>query len=246
VWSCDSCGANVKSSVLCPICGAGQPGVDGAHLEMALRRDLIMEAHLGALAIWYRVGAVLGVVGALAIVVGLGAAASGLRNLDGGGAWGTGGALFAGALGWMAMLMVAVSAGSYVMGHYLARYVNAARVAAGVIAVLGLVLTVVRTGFTIYVVERAYDLYGGGRYGYGGPSLGGIIFWALVTIMWSIAVTWALLSRRSATVCTPEYRTIVARTRELKAPTFKSPFFVLPLVACSFVVLATLILISRF
>ena len=64
-----------------------------------------------------------------------------------------------------------------------------------------------------------------------GPSLGGPIVLFVLSTLWSGAIMLTLLSGRAAQVCSPAYRTIVARTASMKASMVKTPFFVVPLVA---------------
>jgi uncharacterized membrane protein len=53
----------------------------------------------------------------------------------------------------------------------------------------------------------------------------------ILTAIWSAAIVFTLLSGRAAQICAPAYRTIVARTAQMRASLVKTPFFVVPLVA---------------
>lgn len=239
MWSCETCGRPNKSNpLICETCGAAAPDADPGQVSLALQRDLPMEAHLRALALWYRVGAVLLVVGGVAFVWLFGWVGKALmsdRSLWAG--WHGPGAMWAGALGYVGTFLVAAAAGSWLLGHFLSRYANGARIAAGVLTLLGLVLGTMQLAMTAMMFNRLTALYGDS--GLAGPSLAGPVAKFILSTLWMISIAWTLWSRRAAQVCAPAYRTIVARTAELQAPMAKSPFFIIPLVG---LILVTLML----
>jgi len=51
-----------------------------------------------------------------------------------------------------------------------------------------------------------------------------------LSVGWCAAILFTLLSGRARQVCEPTYRTIVARTAQMRASLMKTPFFVVPLV----------------
>jgi hypothetical protein len=242
MWSCDTCGRPNKSNpIICETCGAAAPGADESQVSLALQRDLSMEAHLRALAFWYRVGAVLMVVFGVALV--------GLTGFIGSAFLGESplhrsGAMFAGVLGYMMTFMLAAAAGSWVLGHFLSRFANGARLAAAILTLVSLGLVGVRFVLTAVLYSRMSSLYGDNMY-FARPSLAGPIASFLLSTIWMIAIAWTLFSSRAAQVCAPTYRTIVARTATMKAPMVKSPFFVIPLVGTILVVLMSLMLFAR-
>ncbi|HEY1585708.1 MAG TPA: hypothetical protein VGH63_08465, partial [Polyangia bacterium] len=126
MWSCDTCGRpNHRNPLICGTCGAAAPDASPDQVALALQRDVAMESHFRGLAFWYRVGAIVFGVGFLAMFGVVGGALMGLNSsLHGSNA------LVASAFGYVAMFVVAFAAGSYVLGHYLARFTNGARIAA--------------------------------------------------------------------------------------------------------------------
>jgi hypothetical protein len=241
VWSCDTCGRPTKSNpLICDTCGAAAPGADPVHVSLALQRDLRMEAHLSALAFWYRVGAV------LMVVLGFGflGVFGWLGRLAVGGPWRGPGALWAGTLGYVATLVLAAAAAIWLLGHFLARFVNGARIAAAVLSVVSLATMAVRFVLTAIAYSRIADLYTGDVY-LARPSLVGPVASFVLATAWMLVITWTLFSGRAAQVCAPTYRTIVARTAELKAPMIKSPFFLVPLAVIVVVALMIVMVLIR-
>jgi hypothetical protein len=232
VWSCDQCHKNVTSNpLICDACGAAAPGADPDTVAIALQRDLAIEAHLRALALWHRIGAVLVAVIAIAVMVQSGIVASRLSAEglgDAVGLW------LSGATVWVCSIVLAMCAGSYVLGHFLARYVDAARIVAGVLAVIELVLAVVRTCGSLALQSHRYSPYG--------SSSAGTILAFLLNVVWTSCVAWVLLSSRAAHVCRPQYRTLVARTPALQPPTYRSPFFLIPTIVVALALLIALLL----
>jgi hypothetical protein len=227
MWSCDTCGRpNRHNPIICETCGAAAPGASNDQVTMALQRDLAMESHLRGLAFWYRVGAVVFGGGFLAMFGMVGGALLGTgSSLHGANA------LWASAFGYVAMFVVALAAGSYILGHYLGRFANAARIVAAVLTLVGLAVGIVRFVVTCVVLSRLSDLYGDAGYYSARPSLAGPIAMFVLSMLWTGAIAFTLFSGRAAAVCAPAYRTIVARTATMKASMVKTPFFVVPLVA---------------
>jgi hypothetical protein len=228
VWSCDTCGRpNHRNPLICSTCGASAPGADPDQVSLALQRDLAMESHLRALGFWYRLGAVLAGVGFLAL---FGVAGRALLGLSSSSLRGTG-ALWASAFGYIALFVVALAAGSYVLGHFLGRFANGARLAAGILTIVSLAFGLLRFVVTCIAYSRLSDLYGDAGMLYDRPSLAAPIAMFMLSTLWSGAIVFTLLSGRAAAVCSPAYRTVVARTASMKASLVKTPFFVVPLVA---------------
>ena len=225
MWSCDTCGRpNHRNPLICETCGAAAPGADADQVNLALQRDLAMESHLRGLAFWYRIGAVVFGVGFLALfgLVGGALVSSPLHGS---------GALMASAFGYVAMFVVAAAAGSYVLGHYLGRFANGARLAAAILSIVGLAFTLLRFVVTCVAYSRLSALYGDSSlFADAQPSLMGPIVMFVLSALWSGAIILTLFSGRAAQVCSPAYRTIVARTAAMKASMVKTPFFVVPLV----------------
>ncbi len=219
-WSCDNCHVVVKNDLICTRCGSAAAGADPQLVGLALQRDRLMEAHLSALALWYRIGAVLGVLFAVLLLV------KG-RALLGGEDFGS---RLGDALTVIAGIAIAGCALSFVLGHFLSRYANWARVTAGVFAALTLAMQILgfASGLIQYASSRDIDM-GGFSY-QTGPSLLQVLIPGLLGIAWWSGVTWALLSRRSAHICDEGYRQLVAATSSLRPPTFRSPFFMIPLI----------------
>ena len=131
----------------------------------------------------------------------------------------------------VAMFVIAAAAGSYVLGHYLGRFANGARIAAAILSIVGLAFTLLRFVVTCIAYSRFSSIYGDSGLYDMRPSLAGPIAMFVLSTIWSGAIIFTLLSGRAAAVCAPAYRTIVARTATMKASMVKTPFFVIPLVA---------------
>ena len=248
MWSCDTCGRpNHRNPLICETCGAAAPGADAAEVALALQRDLAMESHLRGLAFWYRAGAVVFGAAFLALfalvcvplvgvplIGGTLAGVSSLSSLHGANA------LWAGALGYVVMFVLVSVAGSYVLGHYLGRFANGARLAAAILTIVSLALGLVRFVVTCVAYSRLSALYGDAGFLDARPSLAGPIAMFVLSAIWSGAMIVTLLSARAAQVCAPAYRTLVARTASMKASMVKTPFFVVPLVV---IILAALVVL---
>ena len=239
MWSCDTCGRpNHHNPLICETCSAAAPGASADQVSLALQRDLAMESHLRGLAFWYRVGAVVFGVGFLAIFALVGGTLLGIGStLGGGSALHGSSALWASAFGYVAMFVLAIAAGSFVLGHYLGRFANGARIAAAVLTIVSLAVSVLRFVVTCVAYSKLSDLYGDAGYFSDRPSLAGPIAMFVLSAIWSGAIIFTLFSGRAAAVCTPAYRTIVARTATMKASMVKTPFFVVPLVVTILVAL---------
>ena len=236
MWSCDTCGRpNHHNPLICETCGAAAPGADPAQVSLALQRDLTMESHLRALGFWHRLGAIVFGAGFLALFGIAGGALLGMRSSLHGSS-----ALWASAFGYVAMFVVALAVGSYVLGHFLGRFANGARLAAGILTIVSLAFGVLRFVVTCIAYSKLSDLYGDAGLSYARPSLAGPIAMFLLSTIWSGAIVFTLLSGRAAAVCSPAYRTIVARTASMKASLVKTPFFVVPLVATILVAMMAL------
>jgi hypothetical protein len=242
-WSCDSCGRSVTSNpIMCDLCGSAAPGADPTKVALGGQRDLIMEAHLRALAIWQRVGGVLLGVAAVWLV-----GTSMLTSHEGA----FGGTLAAVAM-FGAVFCLVLAAGSFVIGHFLARYSNVARIIAGVLTALSAAMQLLRTGALLFMssgsrYDGGYGDYNYPRHSYyysysSGPS-GILIVVSLVALIWMIALLWVLFNARSSKICSDRYRDLVAKTPELRPPTFKSPFFVIPAALSGFMILLAMVVI---
>ncbi len=195
-WVCRACSNTIEDEAqVCTVCGAARPRA-GSLRGAAASRDWGMEAHLRALAIWYRLG------GVLAVIVAL------IFGFKGGGAMSGAGPLAQLGIA-LAVLMGLLGAAYCVLGELLARYWNAARI--------------ISAGLTI--LQMVGNLYSMVSAPGGGSIVGG-----LIGLAWYGAIAWALLNGRSSAICTAGYRDLVARSPSLKPPTFKSPFFWIPLV----------------
>ena len=237
VWSCDTCGRpNHRNPLICETCGAAAPNASADQVNLALQRDLAMESHFRGLAFWYRLGAVLLAVSGLAML-------GFMWSLQHGAVFDPtvrSSSLVAGLVGWASMLMLAAVVGSYVLGHYLARFSNGARLAAGILTIVSLAFSLLKFVLTAIAYSKIGDLYAGDAYYDMRPSLAGPIVSLILTTIWSVAMIFTLLSGRAAAICAPTYRTIVARTAQMKASMVKTPFFVVPLVVTILIALFAL------
>ncbi len=216
---CPFCAETIQAAAkVCPFCKSDLAPGAARRRERAddeSRRDLDMEGHLRAIALWYRIG------GVLIAVAGL-VAAFALPALMGGKA----GAAGAGCVVAVLIGMVGLGAGSYAIGHFLWKYSNAARIVAAVLTILGMLSN---------VIQVAGPAMGAGRPGQGAADMIG----GLIGIGWSIALLWALFNARSAAICTPPYASSVMRTPHLQPSALGSPFFWMPfLIAVIFVAIA--------
>ena len=108
-----------------------------------------------------------------------------------------------------------------------------ARITAGVLTILGLGANVLRACGGVALVGAVQTYAAVGAAG----SMMGTVFGALLSIAWSSAMLWALFSSRSAQICTPRYREVMARTAHLRPRTFASPFFWVPFIGIALMVM---------
>jgi hypothetical protein len=111
--------------------------------------------------------------------------------------------------------------GSLLIGRYLNRYSNVARVIAGAFGAFGLALNVISTLSTVFQASRGVTptwmaLFSSANLAFGS--------------LWSGAHLWALFNQRAAVICTPGYRALIARKPMEQPKTYSSPFFWLPFV----------------
>ncbi len=235
-WICD-CGQTVAAeAIICPNCGAGAAGADPHLVNLALQRDKVMEGHLQALALWQRLG------GGLAAIAGIWLLVAGNNNRHGGDL----GGMISAAATMTGVILLLSGAVSYLLGHFLARYANWARITAGVFATLALTLFVVMLALGLYAIATA-PVIRSPYYLDSGPSVFGVLGRAAITVSWFAAVTWAYLNSRAWTICSPSYHDVIAATPTVKPATWKSLFFVVPcvLLAISLGLAAILFLSGR-
>lgn len=203
--ACPYCAETIKAAArICPFCKtdlARPGGVRRNPAGDANPRDLKMEGHLRALALWYRIGGLLcAVVGLIMLVVGAGSGRMGGAEV-----------------GCIMAVMVGMGALLFVLGHFLGKLSNGVRIACGVLTILGMVMN---------LLSLAVGAGGGPG---GGAAAGGNALGVLFSLGWSSACLWAFFNGRAAAVCTPAYVDNMARTPQLKSATFSSPFFWIPL-----------------
>jgi hypothetical protein len=200
-------------AVACPFCQqpAGvKAGTREGVKEAAARRDLAMEAHVTAIALWYRIGALLGGVGLVLVLVSTIGSAGRIRSE-------------------MMVIIVVVLALClglvvlmYLLGLHLGRFSNTARIIALVLTLLGMAGSVLQMGMaSVLSVGSPYSK---------GPPLGPSVAMHLVSLCWSAAYLWALYNRRAVALCTPEYIEGVSRSPGVRPPTYGSPFFWAPFI----------------
>ena len=217
-WVCASCNNLVDNHLpSCNACGlarsdGGGPGF-AAGESAADWRDLAMEGHLRAIAFWYRFSAVLCVPAAAGLMI-FGGSLEGSSGL---------GAMAGTLLMVVGVIVLCCAVGSYLLGHFLARYANGARITAGVFTSIGL-------GMNVLSACGGAALMSAGHRGYDVGSGVGNLFGSLISIGMSLALLWAFFSKRSAHLCTPQYRELVAKSPQLKPRTWTSPFFLVPLI----------------
>lgn len=216
---CPECNSdNPRTSQLCQACGAALTRAAvglGAGGPMG-KRDLDMERHLRAIAIWYRINGVLLFVACACFII---AAVVGISQTSGRGRGGE-----AGIVAGVMMVMVVICGGigllTYLLGHYLAKYSNGARITTGVLAILGMV------GSACNLLSSLAQLGGAGR---AGAPEGAVLLGVLVMVVLWIAIyggiCWAVFNGRSAAICTEQYRALVARTPSQQPSTYSSVFF---------------------
>jgi hypothetical protein len=184
------------------------------------RRDFKMEGHLSAIALWYRISGILGLVctGLFLLLTPL--AIGGIRKL---GTLGALGEHSGDILTFLVIVVVAAmllfSIGSLLLGRRLDRYSNAARIIAGVLGAVGLAFNVVSTCSTVFRAS-------------GGDTSVAQALMASINLaigsLWSGANLWALFNQRAALICTPEYRALATHKPLQRSYVYSSPFFWIP------------------
>ena len=111
----------------------------------------------------------------------------------------------------------------YLTGHFLARGSNKARLAAIALTAMQLL----RIVSDLAAIEGGMDVLA-----------------VLLQVAWVVAILWALLNKRAVRLCTEEYRQHVLATSYVQIPTFKTPFFWIPVVLVSLFFILLLALIS--
>jgi hypothetical protein len=247
-WSCEQCGRNVTSNpLLCDLCGSGAPGADPAKVALAGQRDLHMEAHLRGLSIFYRGAAVLVLLLFVIILAGIGS----MGLLGGGGGLGGLGGVMAAGMGVVTGIALVVCTGWFVLNHFVARFSNAARIVTGVFVALSLALQTISVVMVLFAPRPEFPSYYGYERSYyhydSGPSVGWALIKFILFVAWTTGVLWVLFSRRTAKMCTEQYRDMVAKTPEVQAPWYKSPFFVVPtgLITMAFILFAFMLIRVR-
>jgi len=206
-WTCPRCAFPIADEMVrrCPVCATDRPTpgnvVDGA------RRDVKMEAHLRAIGLWHRVE---GAIGAGVVLVGVVAIVGGIGGL--GGKVGAGEAIVIGVL---ALFLLACAAAYFMLGHYLARYYNGARLTAGVLVGLGTLTTMINGVMVVFSTRDP-------------AAIAMAVLTPLPGLAWSLAQMWALFNDRAGAICTAEYRALVARSPGVKVPLARSPFLWVP------------------
>ena len=164
------------------------------------KRDLVMEAHLQAIAIWYWIAAAACVLlaGGLVLFFKESLPADAQRMMKAG--------IVMGILG-------AVT--SYALGSYLMKYSEGARITAGIMSGLTLLMN-------IAAVARPGGALSQGNWGR--------LVSTTLAAGWCVVLLWAFFNGRSSIVCSEEYRVIVKATPDQKPETFRSPFFWVPFI----------------
>ena len=203
---CPKCSRPLREGKrVCLYCNPRSPGKKSA-VDAARSRDLKMEAHIRAIAIWYRVfGVVYGGCFLLAFFITL-AKGVGIQTQ--------------GVLG----LGVVVCVLSYLVGHFLKRYSDPARIISGILAIVA--------GGSLFIQAMA----AGGE---------GSIFTAGLIIYYGF-VCWALFSRRARKICSGKYRKVSERTAYVVPKTFHSPFFWAPMIPILLTLIALFALLYVF
>jgi hypothetical protein len=166
------------------------------------RRDLWMEAHFRAVALWYEIFGVLSWLLALGILYYMrekyDLPPEKIVSLKIGAIT---------CLGWGALM--------FAVGWFLDRLSEPARVIARILTLLMIL------GWAYFIVRP--------RGGIDSHSWFSVVY-AVFSILGLLAVGWALANWRSAVFCTEDYRTLVKNTPSERPATLKSPFFWVPLV----------------
>lgn len=181
-----------------------------------------MEGHLSAIALWYRIGGILGLLVTGLFLLLTPFAIEGLRKFDDQGILGGQSGDVITFLAIVVLgLMLLFSIGSLFLGRYLHRYSNGARIAAGVLGAVGLAFNVLSTFGTVLQAANG-----------DAPVAQALIasFNLAMGSLWSGANLWALFNQRAAAICTPAYRAFAARQPLQRSAMYSSPFFWIPFV----------------
>ena len=176
------------------------------------QRDLRNESHFKAIALWFRLAGVALVGVATWLIVST--ASLGL----------TGSRAFAPLLFGATAFLLLLGCGYYLVGEFLARLRNCARLTV-------VVLTLVSAGLELV------RLIGGAMVGQLRLADAGALF----SFAWTAAVVSLLLGDPARRLTTPEYRHLVAETRNQTAPLWRSPYFYLPAALVGLVLVGALL-----
>lgn len=185
-----------------------------------------MEGHLSAIALWYRLAGTLGLASIGLLVLPTLFVDIPLRAISD--------------AGFIRVILLIVLgacalafAGSFLLGRYLKRYSNVARICAGALGALGLAFNVLSTLAIVIQATRGAAPAWVALFYSGNLALGSL---------WSGANLWALLNQRAAVICTPEYRALIARKPTERPAMYSSPFFWIPVVWVGLAILGAIVL----
>jgi hypothetical protein len=229
IRKCPHCGLRVipKAGGRCPNCGkelpcpgagtsteavgrdlppstSDQPAAAEERDAQGTTRDLSSEARLRAIAAWTRAGGALVLVVTLVMVI-LVAVNPGKRSAIG-------------ARALIVLLPVALGVLALWLGAALHRFENAARLAVGVLTLLGGGYLVVRDLRVLGMIPS--PLFA--RLGL--PVLLLLAAWSV----WIVASLWALFREDAARVCSEDYRKLVSEQSSIRPPVFRTFFFWYP------------------
>lgn len=212
---CPECGEMAEGgAAVCSFCQApmGKPRKQAhkAASDPSAGRDLQMEAHVSAIALLYRITALLG--GVVCLMLLISTVAAGER-------------MWARMSGILIILMVVIAVIGllvYALGHFLGKFSNAARIIAMILGLVGLVGNIFSIGLAIITGMDPRVT--------GMPPLPLTILMHVLSMGWGVAILWALYNSRAASLCTETYIQRVASSPDVKPPTFASPFFWLPFI----------------
>ena len=107
----------------------------------------------------------------------------------------------------MAGVTAATGVFAYVLGSFIRRFSPTACTIVGILVLLSMATLFLGGGTAIL------------------DDLGLLL---MIPLAWYVAVMFVLFSDRAAEICTEEYHSLVASTREVKSPMVRSPFFWIP------------------